>query len=326
MRVGGERVNAGRLETLGDQRVFGPITVEVPPAAVRLGWVLPDQERTDALAGVRRHRVRALEDGRTRREGIDVGRQRLGIAGVSQIAAQGVDGDEDDVEPLGQKIARRALHHDRGNLFHGRRHGVSPRAVFVDAVTGNVIGARIDARVAIVAVPPSEQGAESVVIAIGPRAQGRERELAERGPLLDGGGDFGSFPELHRRLVGKKHRRKPKTKGDQAVRTVERMRDEVGAQGDHQQHPRSTQIELRTLHDPPNAQPPPAPAGAPLQSPQRRDPEPQDQAPHEAMVRLEGPPSRRGHGAHAFGHCRAPAPGRPPRTPARLPPCWPRPR
>src|SRR5262245_12446604 len=95
----GERAEAGIVETLGDERVLRELRVEVAEVSRRLARVFPDEGGTDRFAGVRRHRVRALEHRALLGERVEVRGDPLVVSGEAElVSAQRVDGEEDDVE------------------------------------------------------------------------------------------------------------------------------------------------------------------------------------------------------------------------------------
>ena len=62
MRRGAERANACIMQPLGDEHVRGRVLVEVTAIAIGLARIFSDEQRADALARVRRERIRAIED------------------------------------------------------------------------------------------------------------------------------------------------------------------------------------------------------------------------------------------------------------------------
>ena len=135
------------VEALGDRFVLGAEAVEVAPVAMRLARVLADQERPDALAGVGGERIRVIEHRRSRGEGIEVLREGVRVAGVAEVGAHRVDGDQDDVEVVGdlqgggarcRRRRRRARRMRRGRDEVGALKGLAV-AVFVDPVVGDFL-------------------------------------------------------------------------------------------------------------------------------------------------------------------------------------------
>src|SRR3954471_24375427 len=93
------------------------------------------------------------------------------VAGDAQpIAADGVDGDDEDV-PLPGVLARldrrQRLAAGGGGLCRGGdRSGVSPFAVLIDPVAGDVFRTRINVGPGIVAVAAAEASGEAITVVV----------------------------------------------------------------------------------------------------------------------------------------------------------------
>ena len=179
--------------------------------------LVPRDVRRVAAGQDRRKRARrvgrlgpgAAEVGAALRQRVERRRQRSPrrppITGHAQpVGAEGVDGDDEDVALEGRAragFARGRLHlgatavagaggggGGSGSVGSAVGHRVAALAVLVDAVAGNVVGARVDVGAGVVAVSAAEARGESVAVVIGQRARQRgaeaqpERTVAHRLP------------------------------------------------------------------------------------------------------------------------------------------------
>ena len=105
------------------------------------------------------------------------------VAGDAQaVGPQGVDGDDQDValEARRRAARRRAMvgaSPPAAPARLGGRLGVATLAVLVDAVAGDVLGARVDVAARVVAVAAAEARREAVAVVIG----GAARDAQQRG-------------------------------------------------------------------------------------------------------------------------------------------------
>ncbi len=132
-------------------------------------------------------------------QAIDIRRGRPRVAVAAQvIGAQGVDGDEQELQ---------ILRHGVGNRLKRRRaqglgRGVLAVAVLIDAVVGPVARARITLRIAVVAVAAAEEARVAVVVEIGqtlPEGQQLAAQAGVRRSRLAGGLVFRGREDRHQR-------------------------------------------------------------------------------------------------------------------------------
>ena len=173
-------------QALGQKRVLGKVRVEMRRIAKRLARVFADERRPQALAGVRSHRIRALEDGGSRGESVEVGRYRTIVPHEAQVDPQGIDGDENEIQPVGKDVLRRL----RCGRLTVRLREIRTRAVLVDAITGDVDRVGRPAWVGIIAIASAEEKRRAVPIAVGRATRESQSEMAERGSKLDGTGNL----------------------------------------------------------------------------------------------------------------------------------------
>ena len=250
MSVNAYRAHPVCANALGEERVVPAELVEVPPIAVRFAAVLADEHRADALAGVGGERVGALEDRCAACKGIEVWRDGARVTAETEVGPKGVDRDEHEVRVLRQATPFGARCEGRGLRVCAFCEGeITAGAVLVDPVVGDVLGARSDVRVVVVAVSAAEPRARTVVVAVPQLANEREWDARSRGtPFEDARGLYGSFeaPAFLKREHEGGHR-------DDQRRDGRYSRHKRGAEVNERHEPepreRRAKVELGTLQN-----------------------------------------------------------------------------
>ena len=146
-------------------------------AAGRVGGLRPDALEVRAAPGQRVQRRRQRAPGRAA-----VSRD------AQSIAPEGVDGDDEDVplERAGARLDPRGRRLGGGGRLGGHDLRVAAFAVLVDAVAGDVLGARVHVGAVVVAVAAAEPGREAIAVVVGQAPRRADQRPQPQRVLVDG--------------------------------------------------------------------------------------------------------------------------------------------